>query len=201
VTNAQFAAFLNEMGNQIEGGVTWLDVENEDCLIEQSGGQFQPIGGFENHPVIEVSWYGAVAYCEQWAEARLPTEAEWEYAARGEESYVFPWGNESPGCDKANYGFCMEGTTAVGSYPDSASWVGALDMAGNVWEWTSSLYMDYPYRADDGREDPTISNIRVLRGGSTESSDWDLLRSAYRRRNASGTTDISIGFRCAKDSQ
>ena len=122
---------------------------------------------YEDHPVVEVSWYGAKAYAE-WAGGRLPTEAEWEYAARGPDSFIYPWGNEFD-CTRVNIGGdcdSYERTAPVGSFPGGASWVGALDMAGNAWEWVSTLYEDYPYDAADGREDLDADGRCVLRGGS-----------------------------------
>jgi formylglycine-generating enzyme required for sulfatase activity len=93
VTNAQFAAFLNDQGNQLEGGVTWLEVEQmENAQIEIFDGSFRPENGKANHPVVAVSSFGTAAYC-QWVGARLSTEAQWEYAARGLEETVYPWGN------------------------------------------------------------------------------------------------------------
>jgi formylglycine-generating enzyme required for sulfatase activity len=201
VTNAQFAAFLNEEGNQDEGGVTWLDLADKDCLIERSGGDFQPKSGYSDHPVIEVTWYGAVAYCE-WAGARLPTEAEWEYAARGPQGHMYPWGDDDPTCDLAQYGGCTGNTVPVGSLPDGASWCGALDMAGNVWEWVADWY-DSAYYKRSPPENPTgpsSGEYRVLRGGS-----WGInpsvVRSAFRIRGYPDVSGISVGFRCARGSR
>jgi formylglycine-generating enzyme required for sulfatase activity len=198
VTNAQFVAFLEEEGNQTEGGVTWLDMEDEHCLIEQSQGQFQPKRGHAHHPVIQVSWYAAAAYCE-WAGAQLPTEAEWEYAAQGEQVSVYPWGDEAPTCSLAQYYGCSGRTVPVGSYPEGASWCDALDMAGNVWEWTASLYEPYPYDEDDGRNDPEAEGSRVLRGGSWYNLPV-LMRSGLRFRLLPTGTGDFYGFRCARDS-
>ena len=103
-----------------------------------------------NQPINRVTWYQAAAYCE-WRGARLPTEAEWEYAARGPDNLKYPWGNEFDG-NKVHYSQNSSNKTAdVGNYPSGTSWVGALDMSGNVWEWTNSLYKDYPYVNNDGR--------------------------------------------------
>jgi formylglycine-generating enzyme required for sulfatase activity len=160
-----------------------------------------------DRPVVCVSWNDAVAYCE-WAGGRLPTEAEWEYAARGPNGNIFPWGDTFDG---ARLNFCDANCTAdwkatdyddgypytapVGSYENGASWVGALDMAGNVWEWTSSLYQAYPYRVDDGREDLSSSDSRVLRGGSWGSVANDV-RSASRLNYTPVYRNGNIGFRC-----
>jgi formylglycine-generating enzyme required for sulfatase activity len=155
-------------------------------------GEFQPKDGYADHPVIMVSWYGAKAYAE-WAGGRLPSEAEWEYAARGPEGHVYPWGDEDPTCQLAQYEGCPGGTVAVGSFPQGASWCGALDMAGNVWEWTRSLFRSYPYDPDDGREVEWGTESRVARGGAF----YGNVRSARcaDRNSNPGYRDYTPGFR------
>lgn len=155
----------------------------------------------DNRPVEQITWFEADAYCRQRG-GRLPTEAEWEYAARGPESWVYPWG-DSFVADNAVY-FSNSGnqTANVGSRPEGASWVGAQDLSGNVWEWTSSLYNPYPYNASDGREANTGSRTnvsRVLRGGSWINNS-DSLRAAYRLRYHPDLRNGYSGFRCARSS-
>jgi formylglycine-generating enzyme required for sulfatase activity len=158
-----------------------------------------------NHPVVNVSWNDAQAYCKWLNEMhgaelpkgyifRLPTEAEWEKAARGEYGNEWPWGNEFDP-SKCNSEGGKKGTTPVGAYsPAGDSPYGAADMVGNVWEWTQSLYKPYPYVATDGREDLKISQARVLRGGS-----WDSYRSyarcSVRLRSGPDLFNGSVGFR------
>jgi formylglycine-generating enzyme required for sulfatase activity len=197
VTNAQFAQFLNEGGNQEEGGATWLNVEDEDCLIAESGGQYRPKSGYADHPVIEVTWYGATAYC-QWAGRRLPTEAEWEKAARGVEGRAYPWG-EGIDCGLANYGGCVGETVAVGSYPTAASPYGALDMAGNVYEWVIDWYDSRYYAASprDNPQGPDSGSFRGVRGGSWVNGE-KRVRAAARFNNAPSNPLNNVGFRCAR---
>lgn len=208
VTNAQFAAFLNEAGNQEERNVTWLELKDETCLIEHKGGEFRPKSGYGDHPVVEVSWYGAAAYCE-WVGARLPTEAQWEYAARGPEGHIFPWGDE---LDVTRLNYCdadcdsdwadesfddgYASTAPVGSYPDGASWVGAFDLSGNVWEWTADRYGEYPSGGQENPTGPSTGDYRVNRGGSWYNS-WSNLRAAYRTGGHPVDRLDLVGFRCA----
>ncbi len=210
VTNAQFAAFLNAQGNQTEGGVTWLELEGEDYLIEQVEDEYQPKSGYADYPITEVSWYGADAYCE-WAGVQLPTEAQWEYAARGTQGYVYPWGNTQDG---TRLNFCdanctyewkatedadgYERTAPVNGYQDGASWCNALNMAGNVWEWVADWYGDYPLTPQTNPTGSTIKDSKVFRGGSW-CNNWFDVRATSRNSNTPDTRYVHIGFRCAGD--
>jgi formylglycine-generating enzyme required for sulfatase activity len=148
--------------------------------------------GRENHPINCVDWKQAKTYCEAWAGGRLPTEAEWEKAARGTDGRVYPWGNPWDS-SKVNVG-PLE-TVPVGSYPTGAN--GLYDMAGNVWEWTSSLYKSSRYEASDGREDPKSSEARVVRGGSWPNTA-ESTRASNRNRDDPEYRSNYVGFRCAK---
>jgi formylglycine-generating enzyme required for sulfatase activity len=164
----------------------------------------------ENQPVVGVDWYDAENYC-LWAGARLPTEAEWEYGARGPEGRLYPWGDTFDGtrCNYCDRNCSYEGAdqsvddgykypSPVGSYADGASWCGALDMAGNVWEWVVDGYDEYP----SGKVvNPSLlwlltGDYRVLRGGSWDYSSYDL-RSATRLYMSPDCWFGHIGFRCA----
>lgn len=184
VTNAQFARFLNDQGNQTEGGVTSLDVRSPDCGIEAAGSVFRPKAGWEELPAANVSWYGAQAYAT-WVGGRLPTEAEWEKAARGTDGRTYPWGNGEPNSTRANFSADAGAPVAVGSYPAGASPYGALDMAGNMWEWVADWYGEGYYAQSPARnpQGPDSGEARVLRGGSFYNSE-DLMRCA--RRNSYG---------------
>ena len=153
-----------------------------------------------------VNWAEAAAHCAGRG-ARLPTEAEWEYAARGPDGLAFPWRDRfngsllnacDPGCEWNLLGTGVDDgydhTAPVGSYTEGASWVGALDMSGNVWEWTGNIYGPYPYREPDGGT--SGEKRRVLRGGAWFHTGTDLLRSAARYPVSPEYADTVTGFRC-----
>ncbi len=151
-------------------------------------------GQYDEYPVIGATWDDATTYC-QWAGGRLPTEAEWEYAARGPDGHVYPWGNDPPNDTLANYARNVGDTTKVGSYPDGQSWVGAMDMAGNVWEWVNDWYDSYSSGPQVNPTGPASGQVRVLRGGSWGLSE-EYARAAGRHINRPDAHSAVFGFRC-----
>jgi len=151
---------------------------------------------FDDFPVIYVNWEQAKAYCN-WRSALLPSESQWEKAALGTTGFIYPWGNEINGTF-ANYdGAFRRDTSKVGSYELGRSVYGVYDMVGNVWEWTSSLYIPYPYRVDE-RENPNTPGERVVRGGSWYDHTAGL-RSSDRYGDGVEDVNDGLGFRCARE--
>lgn len=210
VTNKQYASCVNR-------GACSQPLDTKSPMRSSYYGDVQ----FQNYPVVYVDWYMAKAYCE-WTGRRLPMEAEWEKAARGIDGRIYPWGSTPPNDTLLNYNSPNRDTTQVGKYPDGQSPYGAYDIAGNVWEWVSSLHLPYPYDEADGREDLSVYNDRVLRGGAWYHFDGSvrplfyapydqpdvLVRADFRNWFAPKYENISeygrppfgfgtVGFRCA----
>jgi len=228
VTNAAFAEFLNALPLALAGDVPAGELaagdvpEAAEALLREGpegvgryplialddaqarigirDGGFATEPGYEDHPVTETTWAGARAYC-RWRGARLPSEAEWEAAARGTAGRTYPWG-EAPPTDERVFVSRRTGVTAaVGSRPAGASPFGALDMAGSLAEWTASLKRPYPYDAEDGREDPRAAGERVTRGGDyIYDTAPEALTTTHRDgfSNAPHRGHRHIGFRCAE---
>ena len=210
VSNAQFATFLNARGNQTEDDVPWLDIGDTDVQIEQRDGSFAPLPGRADLPVVEVTWYGAAAYC-RWVGGQLPSEAQWEYGARGPANLIYPWGN---GFDGQRANFCDQRcdldtkdlrfddgfaeAAPVGTFPAGASWAGALDLGGNVWEWVNDWYSDdyYLISPSSNPGGPAGGETKIVRGGSWLNTAITL-RTADRLVDFPDTSRPNFGFRCA----
>jgi len=190
VTNAAFQKFLVANASWQKPQVK-SDLVDNGYLRDWENAEY-PLGEQGNYPVTRVSWYAARAYCA-WMKKRLPTEAEWEYAARAGTSTAYWWGdNWAPASAAGN---SKRGPDPVGKQAHRNQWK-LSDMLGNVKEWTSTAYKPYPYDASDGREDAQSVSARTLRGGSWADTP-EYLRSAARASKDPNLTDGLVGFRCA----
>lgn len=229
VTNAAFADYLNALDLHVRrpfaatrasradfGDDTWpqlleegraedlypiIGLDDREVRIGYRDGAFRAKDGYRDHPVAETTWRGARDYC-RWRGARLPTEAEWEAAARGTAGRTYPWGDAPPSDARVYAGHPSGATAPVGTKPAGATPRGLQDMAGSLAEWTASLVRPYPYDADDGRNDPTAAGERITRGGdyvfdTAPEQLTTYFRDGFSRAPQDGHRHI--GFRCARD--
>lgn len=224
VTNAAFAEYLNALDLDMkapfaagalrprhvglgalmrlnEGNSPYpiIALDDDEALIGYREGRFAPKPGYEDHPVTETTWAGARAYC-RWRGGRLPTEAEWEAAARGTDGRLYPWGDAPPDASRAFVSGQTGMTARVGERSAGASPFGVLDMSGSMAEWTSTLKRPYPYDANDGREATDVVGERVTRGGDYVFDTAPERLTATHRNGFSNAPERGhrhIGFRCA----
>jgi len=212
VTNAQYAEFIRDGGYTTQEywsdqGLAWRTRKNITFPAYWESGEYHSGPNYPNHPVVGVNWYEAEAYC-RWLSKRkatnvhLPSEAQWEYGARGPDSREYPWVNEAGKSkwDGSRCNFDSEGTTEVGSYPKGISWCGARDMIGNVWELTADWHDPEGYNLSDTNNPTGLASgeSKVQRGGSWSHSNSDYVRSAFRFSFRPVVRNFAIGFRVAE---
>jgi len=192
VSNAEYKVFVDDTAHPVPNyDVPWCDTAAYNWDLETR--MYPP--GKKNYPVVMVTWEDARAYAS-WANKRLPTEAEWELAARGLDGRLWPWGNQFKTKCSNTAEAHIQGSTPAGTFsPQGDTPEGVMDMIGNVWEWVSSLYLPYPYDAEDGREDPLSDKWRVLRGASWVNDGT--VATALTRLDGDFLFYNNVGFRCA----
>ncbi|MGB8261172.1 MAG: SUMF1/EgtB/PvdO family nonheme iron enzyme [Terracidiphilus sp.] len=199
VTNGQYARFLNASRPAKADLDKWI-LLGSYCFVRAQGSGYEAYGGKSDHPVAQVSWYGAEAYCA-WSGLRLPSELEWEKGSRGVDGREYPWGakwDETKCRNDKNKG--SERTCTVWSYPEGQSPFGQYQMSGNVWEWCGDWYDKEAYnRYKAGNLTPPSTGVsRVLRGGSWDDGGTGLFRCADSLYYLPGRRDGLNGFRCAR---
>jgi len=211
ITHEQYIQFLNAVGVNSDGtynGKVLVDMADTDCAIGYSNGQFYFKGSStastKNTPVFEITWNGGKEFCKWLSNKKgkdidLPTEAQWEKAARGTDQRRYPWGNSSPNCSTVNYNKCQGKVMPVGSYPSGKSPYGVHDMAGNVWEWCQDWYDENYYTSSptNNPQGPSSGSERVLRGSSWNRGAASI-RSANRGKNSPSFSSNYIGLRICR---
>jgi formylglycine-generating enzyme len=211
VNVAQYAAFLNRLGtyrqacNGFDCAMPRTRVGVTSFLLEEETGSnlvlYSALTGFSNFPANYISWHGANAYCAAMG-ARLPTEAEWEFAARGDDGRTYPWGNEAPTDIRAIFNSSFENLRPVNALSAGRSPFGAYGMAGSMWEWVADWYDEeyYSVSPEFNPTGPERGIARVMRGGAWPlNNEAERIRSANRSSSTPEVTSASIGFRCAQD--
>ena len=209
VTNAMFKTFTQALNYKTQAEVDGqADVFNTSAgFVSTTGADWQhPLGpgssltGLDDHPVVQVSWQDASSYCA-WAGASLPSEAQWEKAARGPQAKIYPWGNQF-NSNNANYGQKTGATSSVTQYQSGASPYGAYDMAGNVWQWVADWYSENYYQASPANDPtgPGAGTYRGVRGGSWYNAGPDV-RTTIRGTGVPSSSYSLIGFRCVRSGQ